>query len=200
MKKFFYPKPTDTILITETIKPTEYIETNKPNEYIETNKPTEYIETIKPTEYIETTKPTEYIETTKPTEYIETTKPTEYIETDNNSGKLENIYEFTKDEILNDECNSKLTSEQIGDIYSFLSTKINKDSNELIKTENAIFQISTLEEQKNNNDPDTSSIDIGDCEKILKEKEGLSEDEDLIIFKIDIKSDDLSKTYVQYEN
>ena len=133
--------------------------------------------------------------------YPKPTKPTEYIEADNNSGKIENIYECTKDEILNDECNNKLTSEQIGDIYSFLSTKINKDSNELIKTENAIFQISTLEEQKNNNDPDTSSIDIGDCEKILKEKEGLGEgeDEDLIIFKIDIKSEDLSKTYVQYE-
>jgi len=32
-EKICYPKPTDTILITETTKPTEYIETNKPTTY-----------------------------------------------------------------------------------------------------------------------------------------------------------------------
>ena len=264
--KICYPKPTDTILITETIKPTEYIETTKPTEYIETNKPTEYIETNKPTEYIETNKPTEYIETNKateyietnkateyietnnPTEYIETNKPieyietnkpteniktnkpieyietnkpteyiktnklteyietyiktnkhTEYIETDKQSENIKNNTQCSQDIILKGECNSKITSEQIGDVYSYLKNNIKKDSNEIIKTENVIFQVSTLNEQKNSNDPDTSSIDIGDCEKILKEKVGLTEEEDLIIIKTDIKSDDLSKTYVQYD-
>jgi hypothetical protein len=37
------------------------------------------------------------------------------------------------------------------------------------------------------------------CEKILKNISGLSDDEDLLVYKIDIKSSDLSKTYVQYE-
>ena len=206
--KICYPKPTDTILITETtkpteyvetIKPTEYVETIKPTEYIETIKPTEYVETIKPTEYVETTKPTEYIETTKPTKYIETTKPTEYIETDKHSENIENNDQCILDDILNGDCNNKITSKLIEKVHSYLQSHINKDSNEIYKTENAIFQISTLEEQKNSNDPDTSSIDIGECEKILKDKVGLNEDEDLIILKTDIKSDDLSKTYVQYE-
>ena len=122
-----------------------------------------------------------------------------YIEINNHTENIENYNQWTKEIILKGGCNSTITSEQIGDIYSYLQNNIKNNSNEIIKTENAIFQISTLEEQKNNNDPDTSSIDIGDCERILKEKLELSEEEDLIILKIDIKSDDLSKTYVQYE-
>ena len=201
-------KPTEYI---NTNKPTEY-NTNKPSEYINTNKPTEYIETNKITEYIKTNKPTEFIETNKNTEYIETyiqtnkhiesietIKYTEYIDTDNYSESIDYNEQFIKELISNGECNCKITSEQIEDIYSTLKKNINKDSNEIIKTENAVFQISTLEEQKNNNAPDTSSIDIGECEKILKEKEGLTEEEELIIYKIDIKNDDSSKTYVQYE-
>ena len=118
------------------------------------------------TEYVETNKSTEYIETTKPTKYIETTKPTEYIGTDKHSENIENNDQCIIDDILNGECDHKITSDLIEKVHSYLQDHINKDSNEIYKTENAIFQISTLEEQKNSNDPDTSSIDIGECEGI----------------------------------
>ena len=67
-----------------------------------------------------------------------------------------------------------------------------------ISTDKVIFQISTLEEQKSNNQ-NISSIDLGKCEQKIKDERGLSENDNLIIYKIDIKSEDLSTTYVQYE-
>ena len=68
-----------------------------------------------------------------------------------------------------------------------------------ISTEKVIFQISTLEEQISNNNPNISSIDLGKCEKKIKDSRNLTEEDDLIIYKIDIKNEDLSTTYVQYE-
>ena len=47
--------------------------------------------------------------------------------------------------------------------------------------------------------PNISTIDLGECENILKTKYNLSKDDSLIIVKTDIKSEDLSSTYVQYE-
>ena len=80
-----------------------------------------------------------------------------------------------------------------------MKSNITVDANETIETENVIFQISSLEEQKNINNPNTSSIDLVDCEQRLKTQEGLSDEDNLIVFKIDIKNEDLSSTYAQYE-
>ena len=52
---------------------------------------------------------------------------------------------------------------------------------------------------KNSDIPDVSNIDLGKCENLLKEKKNIPETESLIIYKTDIKSKDLSATYVQYE-
>ena len=57
-----------------------------------------------------------------------------------------------------------MTNEQINQIYNNLKQKISPDVNEIIETENVKFQLSTFEEQKNNNNPNISSIDLGDCE------------------------------------
>ena len=54
-----------------------------------------------------------------------------------------------------------------------------------------------MEDQKKSDNPNVSSIDLGECEEKLKKKFGI--EEDLIIFKTDIKSEDLTQTYVQYE-
>ena len=111
--------------------------------------------------------------------------------------------ECKKDEILNNTCNNKLTNNQIGEIYDILIEKFlteDYDGKEkVIETENAIFQITKVEDQKNDNNPGVSSIDIGECEEILKINNNLALNESLIIFKTDIKNDDLSVTYVQYE-
>ena len=93
----------------------------------------------------------------------------------------------------------KITNEQLQTIYNEMKSQIGPNKSQIIETENVIFQISSLDEQKNNENPNISSIDLGECEDILKNNSGLSENEDLIIYKVDIKNKDLSQTYVQYE-
>ena len=110
-----------------------------------------------------------------------------------------NISECTNDDILAGKCSSKISNDQIKSIYDYLRSHINSSSSQIISTENVIFQISSLHEQKENNNPNISSIDLGECEKILKNNTGLTDEEDLIVYKIDIKNEDLSATYVQYE-
>ena len=114
------------------------------------------------------------------------------------------IEECSNDKIINNKCqNSKMSNEQIGIIYEEIKENILKKDydrqNKVIQTENVIFQLSKLDEQKEENNPEVSSIDIGECENILKRKNNISDDESLIIFKTDTKSYDLSATYVQYE-
>ena len=112
--------------------------------------------------------------------------------------------ECTKEQILENNCKGgKLTNTQIENIHDILKKNINNTKNQLIETENAVFQLSTLEEQKNNIKPNISSIDLGKCETIIKQNtEGLSEDDELIILKTDIIYEDefnIKSTYVQYE-
>ena len=127
----------------------------------------------------------------------------------NNSSYKEKIVQFkcSNDMILEGKCNDTITEEQINDIYIkikneyILNNKTNKTNNiTIISTENVIIQVSTLEKEKdNNNKLNLSNIDLGECEKIIKEKEGLSDDDEIIIFKIDLKNKELTSTYVQYE-
>ena len=65
-----------------------------------------------------------------------------------------------------------------------------------IYTNNTAFQISTLENQKNNPN-NISSIDLKDCENILKEHYNIQEEEELVLFKLDVKQ--TVSTIVQYE-
>ena len=103
----------------------------------------------------------------------------------------------TIDEIKNNKCNGTITVEQIEEIkQDYLKSN---GKNEIIKTEKVIIQYSTLEEQKDSENTEVSSIDLGECENILKDKYNIPKDESLIIFKLDIKTEDLLSTYVNYE-
>ena len=114
-------------------------------------------------------------------------------------------YECSKEKILENKCkNGTITNEQIEDIYNDIKKDlINKEynkENKIIETQNAIFQISLSEEQKSQNKPNISSIDLGECEKKIKRNvEGLKENDELIIFKTDIRDDNIKSTYVQFE-
>ena len=103
------------------------------------------------------------------------------------------------DDIIFEECKISITSDQLDKIYDRLKGQIKSNQSFILSTENVIFQISSLEEQKSNLNPNISSIDLGKCEEKIKQSRNLTEDDNLIIYKIDIKSEDLSTTYVQYE-
>ena len=104
--------------------------------------------------------------------------------------------------ILDNKCLDKeLTIEQYKKIYEQLKNNITnwkeKKENIIIQTKNVSFQMATYNEQKTYNDKDISNVDIGKCEGYLKEKYDIKED--LIILKSDIKNEDLTKTFVNYD-
>ena len=113
----------------------------------------------------------------------------------------EKIYEkCTIDEIKENNCIWEISIEQIEEIYSYIKKNlIKKNETIVIKTANAIFEISTTNEQKNINNENISNINLGQCESELKIKNNISNSQSLIIFKIDIKSLDKKTTYVKYE-
>ena len=102
-------------------------------------------------------------------------------------------------EILNNKCKDrKITNNQTEEIKKNLMINY-KNKNKIIKTENIKIQLSKLEDQKNFDDSDISNIDLGDCESKLKNANDIRLEESLIIYKKDIKTEDLSSTYVEFE-
>ena len=107
----------------------------------------------------------------------------------------------SKIDLLNNKCDGQLSEEQVSQLYNQLKNEIlnsnYKGNNTIIQTQNVVIQISTLKDQLNSDNPNVSSIDLSDCEQELKSHYKITED--LIVFKIDMKSEDLTQTYVQYE-
>ena len=140
-----------------------------------------------------------YFQCDKPKENEEINFPSDTIE----SFQTSDTRICSNEQIMKNECeNGLISKEQLGEIYEQFKNETLTDyhgENKIIKTENVVLQISKLGDQKNQNNKTISSIDLGECEKILKNKYNISNNEDLIVIKADIKSEDLSSTYVQYE-
>ena len=110
--------------------------------------------------------------------------------------------------IVLNECKDGLIYEdQINDVYDDIKgtylkgnyTGNNTLNNTIIQTLNAIFQVSTVEDQKNQDNQNVSNIDLGTCEENLRSYYKFKEDESLIIIKVDTKTEDLTQTFVQYQ-
>jgi chemotaxis protein histidine kinase CheA len=116
------------------------------------------------------------------------------------TNEITEIIECSFDEIVGNNCNGKITNNQINDVYNYIKEKlIQNNSSTVIKTDNTIFQITPIDLQKDLNDPNISNVDLGKCEMLLKRKNNISDEESLIIFKIDMKQVEQYSTYVQYE-
>ena len=109
----------------------------------------------------------------------------------------------TNEQILNNECgDGSVKNDQFEELYEKFKEEILADYNgetKLILTENIVFEISSLDNQKENLNPNVSTIDLGECENILKKEYHILKNESLIVVKTDIKTEDLTSTYVQYE-
>ena len=132
-----------------------------------------------------------------------TAKNTEKL-TELTTGKITDENECSVNEILDNECKEGIMGlDQLDYVYDYMkSNYINSNITHnqiIIQTKNVLFQLSSNEDQKNYNNPSISSIDLLECEEKLKAAYNIDKDEDLIILKTDIKSSDLSQTYVQYE-
>ena len=124
------------------------------------------------------------------------------IQQDENGKNKFCILDESNENIVNNE-NESMNSEQLKEFFekikeNVLTTEFNGE-NQIIEKQNIIFQISTLEEQKNNNKENVSSIDLGECEDILREKYNMSKNQSFLVIKTDIKNENLSIIYVQYE-
>ena len=95
-----------------------------------------------------------------------------------------------------------ITDSELKEIYRYIKEEILSKNytfeNIIIKTANVQFQLSSIEDQKKANIY-ISSIDLKDCENKLRDFYKIDNEDLLITFKIDIKSNDYLNTYVQYE-
>ena len=166
-----------TIATTEIITEKEIIQT-EPQEIVQT-EPKE----------IAQTEPKEIVHT-EPTTNVQITEK-----------DIDNI--CSNDKILKNKClEGSIETEQFNELFEIIKgTYLNSsyENNTIIQTKNIIFQISKLEDQKNSDNENISSIDLGDCEERLKTYYHLKDEDSLIVYKIDIKSSDLTQTYVQYQ-
>ena len=104
----------------------------------------------------------------------------------------------TNNDIINNECqHGEITVDQINEVKKSLLNNNYTKEQIVIKTENAIIELSTIEDQQYTNDASISNIDFGECETLLKTTNHINDS--LIIFKLDIKPENSSSTFVAYE-
>ena len=114
---------------------------------------------------------------------------------------LTNNYRISIEELMNDKFKDiNLSNEQLKKLYEDIKEYIIKEyngDNIIINTNNVNIQISNIDAQKYSKE--LSNIDLGECGKILKEKYCRKENDSLIMLKFDIKPENETSTYVQYE-
>ena len=192
---------------TESTEKTEETEETESTEKVEETEKTKSTEKVEETEKTKSTEKTEETEETKSTEKTEETEKTESTEKIKNPETEETkIIEKTcsNEEILSNNCQKgKVSENQIEklneDVKNQYLTKEKIGQNNIIITENILFQITTLDNQTSSNSVDISIIDLGDCEEKLRSYYTIPEEESLIIYKTDVKTSDLINSYIQYE-
>ena len=82
-----------------------------------------------------------------------------------------------------------------------LLSKVNKDKKDYFVKNNytEIYHLTSTYNQKNNDYNNVSTIDIGECEEILKEKYGINSNETLMIFKVDFYIENYTIPITEYE-
>ena len=104
---------------------------------------------------------------------------------DNEPFDKDNMISNIREEILNGKMEYLLKNITNGDL--------------VVDIENIIYTITTPENQRNNKNKNVSTIDLGECENILKEHHKLSDNEKLYILKIDYFEEGLLIPIVEYE-
>ena len=82
---------------------------------------------------------------------------------------------------------------------SVIENVVEEKEDVFIKKNNTIFQITTSENQNNNTYTNISTIKLGDCERILREKYDIKDNETLVILKIDYNIAGLLIPIIGYE-
>ena len=86
-----------------------------------------------------------------------------------------------------------------GNLNDLIEDILENDKDLVIEGEDMIFQLTSSESQNNKIYDNISIIKLGQCGKLLCEENNMNENENLLIFKIDIKEEGLSIPLVEYE-
>ena len=108
-------------------------------------------------------------------------------------------YPLETTEIITNIENITNITEQIETIYNSVIQNLKDQAYKVVQTKNLVLQYSTVKEQLNNKSQMVSSVDLGKCEDLLREQEGLNETEEFLMVKMDIINTTINATYVQYE-
>ena len=107
---------------------------------------------------------------------------------DNNINTKENMINQIKNDITN------------GKIKSLLKNVTNEEKQDiLIKESDAVYQITSSDNQNNKQYSNISTIKLGECENKIKEHYNISKTDSLLIFKIDIYKEGLLMPIIEYE-
>ena len=111
------------------------------------------------------------------------------------------LYNVDNENLINkDEIIKNIREDIINhNLDNLISEVVKEKEDKIIIEDNAIYQITTSDNQNNNNYTNISSIHLGECEKILKKKYGIKDNETLIILKIDYKIPGLLIPIIGYE-
>ena len=111
-----------------------------------------------------------------------------------------NINNDIKDDInLKDDIIHKIKSDIENGTLDKILSEISNGEDILINKTDVIYQITTTENQYLDEYNGVSSIRLGDCEYILKEKYNISVEVPLLIFKVDYSKEGSSRPIVEYE-
>ena len=105
----------------------------------------------------------------------------------NNSLSTDEITKNIREDIIN------------GNLNTVINKVVEEKEDVFIKNDNALFQLTTSDNQNNNTYSNVSTIKLGDCERILKETYDIKDNETLIILKIDYNITGLLIPIIVYE-
>ena len=141
---------------------------------------------------------TEYIEDKK--EEIVTYVESEIISNWSAENFFLGLYNKSNDGLKNDDIINNIREDLINhNLDSLISNVIKEKEDVSIRTDNTLFQITTSENQNNNAYSNVSSIQLGECEEILKDRYNVSKNGTLIILKIDYNKEGLLIPIIGYE-
>ena len=81
----------------------------------------------------------------------------------------------------------------------FDTSDIDKGEDVVINQKGSTITISTSDNQKNDKNSNTTTIDLGECETKIKEEYNISKNKSLYILKIDVKQEGLKVPKIAYE-
>ena len=114
-----------------------------------------------------------------------------------NKGKTEEEIKKQEDIKKKDTISNSITETLTSGEYNL--TNLENGANEVFEVNGAKFTITTTSNQKNNTEPNETSIDLGHCEDLLRKHYNIPNNDNIFMKKIDVKIDGMKIPVIEYE-